>query len=89
MSRLGGFLGTTVHVCHVPRMSHSLATMADELSRKDSNFSGKTNRLLQHAERRSVVGALPEWLMSPTQGSLAKLLLREAGEKHPNLVFAV
>ena len=41
---LAGFMGVTVHVEHVPRMSDPLAKVADELSRKTENFEGRTNR---------------------------------------------
>ena len=82
---LGAFLGATIHVAHVPRMSHSLAKMADELSRKEDGFCGKTNRLLQDKERRDVVSSLLDWLVDPTQGSLTEKLLKEAATKHPNL----
>ena len=40
------FLGITVHVKHVPRMLDTLSQMADELSKKESGFNGRTARAL-------------------------------------------
>ena len=42
----GPFLGITVHVKHVPRMLDTLSQMADELSKKESGFNGRTARAL-------------------------------------------
>ena len=35
---MGAFLGTTVHVAHVPQTSQLLAVMANKLSRKDHGY---------------------------------------------------
>ena len=41
-----------MHVEHVSRMSNPLAAVADELSRKEDSFSGRTNRILEDSEFR-------------------------------------
>ena len=56
---LAGVQGVTVHVKHVPRKSDDLADLADEISRKDSGFSGRGRRIIEGALFRST-GALLE-----------------------------
>ena len=85
---LAAFLGVKIHVRHVPRMTDSLAQMADELSRKDTGFAGKTVRALSKAKFAEVSGSLLKWLASPNERSLVGVLVKEAGIKHPNYVFA-
>ena len=69
-------------------MTDSLAQMADELSRKDTGFAGKTVRALSKAKFAEVSGSLLKWLASPNERSLVGVLVKEAGIKHPNYVFA-
>ena len=76
---LAAFLGVKIHVRHVPRMTDSLAQMADELSRKDTGFAGRTVRALSEAKFAEVTGSLLEWLESPNERSLVKILVKEAG----------
>ena len=85
---LAAFLGVKIHVRHVPRMTDSLAQMADELSQKDTGFAGKTVRALSKAKFAEVSGSLLKWLASPNERSLVGVLVKEAGIKHPNYVFA-
>ena len=84
---LAGFLGVTVHVEHVPRMSDPLAKVADELSRKTENFEGRTNRMLKNAIHGDFESSLSEWLLNPCGDSLCRLLINEAGRKHPTYVL--
>ena len=85
---LAGFLGVTVFVEHVPRMSDPMAAMADELSRKSKDFSGRTTRNLENALHREVSSCLTEWLSNPCASSLCEAIMKEAGEKHPKYCFA-
>ena len=85
---LSRFLGVTLHVEHVPRMSNPLAAVADELSRKEYSFNGRTNRILEDSECRQTASWLSVWLRNPGGGSLSMGLLREVGEKHPTFCFA-
>ena len=54
---MAGFVGITIHVRHVPRVSNCLAHIADKVSRKDNNFSGRTARLLSAAAYSKVEAA--------------------------------
>ena len=85
---LASFLGVTIHVEHVPRMSNTLAEIADELSRKENSYKGRTNRILSNGIFLEVESCLTDWLKSPCESSLCKRVMKEAGEKHPNLCFA-
>ena len=85
---LSSFLGVTVHGAHIPRMSDPLAEIADELSRKDNNFKGRTNRVLTNGIFQKVESCLTDWLQNPGESSLCERILKEAGMKHPNLCFA-
>ena len=85
---LASFLGVTVHVDHAPRMSEPLAAVADKLSRKNENFSGKTTRILKNTLYREVVSCLTKWLENPCGSSLCEAVMKESGEKHPKYCFA-
>ena len=85
---MAAFLGITVHLKHVAKMSDTLAQMADELSRKESGFSGKTASALVGKPFGEVRGRLLNWLTAPQNKNLTEILLKEAGERHPNFVFA-
>ena len=85
---LASFLGVTIHVEHVPRMSNPLAEIADELSRKENSYKGRTNRILSNGIFLEVESCLTDWLKSPCESSLCERVMKEAGEKHPNLCFA-
>ena len=54
---MAGFVGITIHVRHVPRVSNCLAHIADKVSRKDNDFSGRTARLLSAAAYSKVEAA--------------------------------
>ena len=85
---LASFLGVTVYVEHVPRMSDPLAAMADELSRKSKDFSGRTTRILKNTLHREVSNCLTEWLSNPCASSLCEAVMKEAWEKHPRYCLA-
>ena len=85
---LASFLGVTVYVENVPRMSDPMAAMADELSRKSKDFSGRTTRNLKNALHREVSSCLTEWLSNPCASSLCEAIMKEIGEKHPRYCFA-
>ena len=62
---LAGFLGTTIHVEHVHRMSDDLASLADEMSRREVCRSQKGIKALENAHFSPVSGFLLEWLRNP------------------------
>ena len=77
---VSGFLGTTIHVEHVGRMSGDLASMADELSRRQMCKGAKEREVLQEALFRPVQGFLLKWLENPEKGgNLTVELLKELG----------
>ncbi len=56
-------IGTVVYVQHVPRLSNSMPSLADEYSRKQINtFLSST----PHAEFRECEGIFPRWLENPS-----------------------
>ena len=61
--------------------------MADELSKKESGFNRKTARALAGKPFGEVRGRLLDWLSAPQSKNLTEILLKEAGERHPNFVF--
>ena len=85
---MAAFLGVTIHVRHVPRVSNLMANMADKISRKDGGFSKKTARLLSGAAYNRIEGGLLNWLVSPKSSCLTELMVKEMGEKLPNYFFA-
>ena len=46
---LAGYLGARVVIEHVGRMSTEMASLADEMSRREIRLSEKTNRALRQA----------------------------------------
>ena len=85
---MAAFLGVTIYVKHVPRVSNPLAHMADEISRKEVDFSRNTAKLLSGAAFKKIEGCLIDWLDSPNTGCLAEVMIKEMGEKLPNYIFA-
>ena len=85
---MAAFLGVTIYVRHVPRVSNPLAHMADEISRKEVDFSRNTARLLSGAAFQKIEGGLLDWLDSPNTGCLTEVMIKEMGEKLPNYIFA-
>ena len=65
---LGGFLGATIFVQHVGRMSDDMATLADELSRRGWSRNHKFNEALDRAQFRLAEGYLSRWLRNPCSG---------------------
>ena len=62
---LAGFLGARVFIEHVDRMSTEIASLADEMSRRDTSRSDEGRMALERAEFRTVEGFLLEWLKNP------------------------
>ena len=65
---LSGANGTTVSVQHVDRVSNKMATLADELSRKEVSDCRRSAKALSEAEFRVTSGFLLEWLKNPRSG---------------------
>ena len=75
---LSGYLGARVFIEHVGRMSTEMASLADEMSRREISLSETTNRALRQAEFRVVKGFLLNWLKNPCAGwDLCNELLKE------------
>ena len=80
---LAGFLGTTIFVDHVGRMSDDLAGLADELSRKETSTKENGARALSYAEFRRVDSVLLNWLENPCGKNLCRDLLCEMERRFP------
>ena len=65
---LGGFLGATIFVQHVGRMSDDMASLADELSRRSWSKNHRFSEALDRAEFRPTEGFLSRWLKDPCSG---------------------
>ena len=75
---LAGYWGVTVHVNHVDRVLNGMATLADELSRREDSKNSRINSVLREAVFRKVEGYLVRWLENPNvETSLFKQLLKE------------
>ena len=75
---LAGFLGTTIYIDHVDRMSSEMASLADELSRREKSKDPVTAEKLKDALFSPVSGFLMQWLQNPTKGEdLYMNLLKE------------
>ncbi len=61
-------------------MSDSLAEIADELSRKDNSYKGKTNRILSNGNFLEVKSCLTDWLKSPCESSLCEREMKKLGK---------
>jgi hypothetical protein len=71
------FLGTYVHVQHVPRCSDKFSTVADHLSRKSTTGSSDL-KVLEKVVEGTIGGELLTWLSNPTSNwNLPKRLLEE------------
>jgi hypothetical protein len=71
------FLGTYVHVQHVPRCSDKFSTIADHLSRKSTTGSSDTE-VLKNTVERTIGGVLLSWLNNPiSDWKLPERLLEE------------
>ena len=63
---------------HVDRMSNEMASLADELSRRERSKCGERQKALSKAEFREVKGFLLQWLEDPCgQSELCLELLKE------------
>ena len=75
---LSGCMGTRVFIEHVDRMSNEMASLADELSRRERSKCGERQKALSKAEFREVKGFLLKWLEDPCgQSELCLELLKE------------
>ena len=75
---LAGFLGTTIYIDHVDRMSSEMASLADELSRREKSKNPEMAERLKRALYRPVTGYLKRWLENPITGEdLSYNLLKE------------
>ena len=75
---LSGCMGTRVFIEHVDRMSNEMASLADELSRRERSKCGERQKALSKAEFREVKGFLLQWLEDPCgQSELCLELLKE------------
>ena len=74
---LSAHLGVSVYVEHVPRMSDDMASLADELSRRESPKDHKLRKVLRESEERKVEGYLLHWLQNPSATDLFTTLLNE------------
>ena len=84
ISYLAGYLGATVHVEHVNRMSEDLAKLADEMSRRSESRDAVSRLVLEKALFREVTGFLNRWLVDPGRnGNLCLELLKELKAKLP------
>ena len=72
------YLGARIFVEHVDRMSNEMASLADEMSRREMSLSEKGKEALSLAEFREVKGSLLNWLEDPGKnGDLCKIILNE------------
>ena len=75
---LAGYLGATIHVEHVARVSDELATLADEMSRRKTSRCAVGRLALEKAIYREVGGCLLRWLEDPCyRGNLCTDILKE------------
>ena len=75
---VAGYLGVTVHVNHVDRVSNEMATLADELSRRADSKSEQARSVMKRAIFRKAEGYLVKWLENPcVEECLYKELLKE------------
>ena len=65
---MAGFLGARVFIEHVDRTSTEIASLTDEMSRRDTSRSDRGREALSRAEFRVVEGFLLEWLKNPCDG---------------------
>jgi len=78
---LAAYLGVTVHVEHVDRVSDELSALADELSKKKEPKCEKIRNLLKETEERKVDSYLNKWLEDPNSEELCRKLIEEIKEK--------
>ena len=67
VSYMAAFLGVTVYVEQVGRMSCHMAEMADELSRRKMPSGEEVKKVLAGKEVRPVEGKLLKWLEDPKE----------------------
>ena len=78
---LAGFLGARVFIEHVDRMSTEMASLADEMSRRDTSRSVGGWEALCRAEFRVVRGFL--LVVDPPRGRFSPSLLRPTSHPYP------
>ena len=75
---MAGYLGVKVYVDHVGRMSDEMASLADELSRREKPKDRYIDQRLDKVEKKIVESCLLKWLEEPEQeGVLCQVLLKE------------
>ena len=76
---LAGFLGASIFVEHVGRMTNGMASLADELSRRPMTKCQWSRTALEKAVFRPVEGYLIDWLSNPCSGGnlFRKLLIEK------------
>ena len=65
---MAGLLGSTIYIDHVDRMSSEMASLADELSRREKSKNPEIAERLKRALYRPVTGYLKRWLENPMAG---------------------
>jgi len=79
---MSAFLGTTIYIEHVPRVSNEMATLADEMSRREKSKYEEIARRLEDTEYREVQGYLTKWHLEPRNTEkLCSMLLEELKKK--------
>jgi hypothetical protein len=74
---ISNYLGATVHITHVPRMSEKWTVVADSLTREKTT-SESVLAMLSETKERKVRGILTKWISNPEENwSLPELLLKE------------
>ena len=79
---MAGYLGTTVHVEHILRVSDEMTELVDELSRGKKPKCEEKRKIIEDIKYEEVKSELANWLKEPKiDGSLCMKLVREMQEK--------
>jgi len=79
---MAAYIGATIHVSHVGRVSNSMAKLADELSRIDETENESMKSFLTEDKFKEVKGYLQIWLEDPMKRkSLFRLMIDELKNK--------
>jgi len=78
------YLGTTIFIEHVPRVSNEMAALADELSKREISKNRRIAKQVERTEYKTVEGYLNMWQENPQDTEkLCSRLMRELKEKFP------
>jgi len=81
---MAAYLGTTIFIEHVPRVSNEMAALADELSKREVSKNSKIATQVDRTEYKPVEGYLNMWQDDPQDTEkLCNRLMRELKEKFP------